>query len=567
MTTSATARHYQQLGAALRPALAAPLPSMPVADMLQIADSYRREQRWNDAALLYSIADRASAPSAPVKHNLALCLLGSGDAAGALGYAEAALAIAPTLWQSEIVRIKALKSLRRIDEALAAAQHLLERQPYNGDARLELADLLLHELGDARSAHLHAAHLLVDPRHAQDATLTSLMARLYDRDESAEALTAEIVAFADAQLTLAQARPASEPAGEARAPGSSRRRIGLISPLLCCSPVYFFCIGALKLLAQDFDLTFIHRGRKRDWATAEFRSIARDWFELPEASAEALAAFLRSQRFDVLLDLGGWMDTAALRALSTKPAPRMYKWMGGQSATTGLKAFDGMLTDRYQTPRAQQGLYTEPLILLRQGYVTYSAPAYLPAPAAAQADRHAIGVIANPAKVSRRFLDSLVAMFASPQVKDLAKALTLRFIDQRYRHAGARARIEAALAPLDERIAVEFITPAGHPAYLAELVGLDAVLDTHPYSGGLTTVEALALGVPCLTRAGALFSERHSYAHCRYAGMLYAHSDFDRGGLAALLETPQEPRASLIRADSKRVDHAGLARELATLLR
>jgi predicted O-linked N-acetylglucosamine transferase (SPINDLY family) len=338
-------------------------------------------------------------------------------------------------------------------------------------------------------------------------------------------------------------------------------RLGLISPLFCCSPVYFFCYGSLALLAEEFDLVFLNRGAKRDWAQAKFRAIAREWFDVQALGPDALAAFVRSQQLDVLLDLGGWMDNAALRALSTKPAHRLYKWVGGQSATTGLKVYDGMLSDRYQSPRALQKLYTEPLVLLRSGYVTYCAPDYMPAPRGAQG--RALGVIANPVKVSRVFLDDLGARLRATTKP--RRPLALRFIDRRYRHARARARIEAALAALPAHITVEFLTPEDHPAYLAQVAALDAVIDTFPYTGGLTAIEALAMGVPCVTRAGTLFSERHSHAHARYAGMDLALADWDNADLGAYLKSAGKSRQSLISGRSKRVDHTALARELANL--
>lgn len=537
------------------------LEAIPIHDVLQQADKLRRRERWESAASLYRLAERTANPLSPVKHNLALCLLSLGDMQGALAYAEAALALEPALWQSEIVRAKALQSLGRTEEALVALEDLLMRQPENGEARLELASLLLHDLGDAFNAHRRAASLRSNPRHAQDATLASLMARLYDRDESSEALTAEIIDFAALNLFLAPTGPTGAPARPRVL--SRRRRVGLISPLLCCSPVYFFCIGSLKLLSQDFDLVFIHRGFKHDWATDEFRAIASDWLDAAALNPEDLAQLLRRQGLDVLLDLGGWMDTGGLRALSTKPAQRMYKWVGGQAATTGLRSFDGMLTDLFQTPHTLAPLYTEPLVLLRQGYVTYTAPGYLPTSAPAGGPALALGVISNPAKVSRAFLGTLASRLQRPQAREISERVTLRFIDRRYRHAPARQRIEVALGSLLERVRVEFAAPVNHPDYLSQVAKLDVVLDTFPYTGGLTTIEALSLGVPCRTRSGRLFSERHSHAHCRYAGLALEQFDFDGWELHSLLGRAGEPRASLIRPGSNRVDHVGLADELA----
>jgi predicted O-linked N-acetylglucosamine transferase (SPINDLY family) len=66
----------------------------------------------------------------------------------------------------------------------------------------------------------------------------------------------------------------------------------------------------------------------------------------------------------------------------------------------------------------------------------------------------------------------------------------------------------------------EIIVPQGHAEYLRALAGMKAVINTAPYSGGLTTIEAMALGVEIITPSGAgkLFCERHHLSHRVTAG-------------------------------------------------
>lgn len=528
-------------------------------NMLSLADQKRNAQQWSEAVRLYRQLESQLTGNAAFHHNLALCLLGANQPGDALAQADLALARQAGLWQSAVVKVRALSALGRPQEAAALLEALRTRYPERAEFALELATITLHEECDARRARQLVQPYLASPAAATDAHLTDLMASLYDRDESAQSVNERAIQFARTHLDRSNDGQAFA-ASPVPAP-RTRKRLGLLSPHFNCSPVFFFCSGALELLDSEYDLYFFNRSHRADWATQQLRALATEWFDVADLSAEPLDAFVRQQALDVLVDLGGWMDPIALKAISTKPAARMYKWVGGQSITTGLRAFDGFISDTEQTPAGYEPWFTEPLVRLPHGYVTYTLPPYMPAPVPASTHSHVLGVIANPVKVSVPFLAELNDTLLTRA--DSGMPLELRFIDKRYQHPQLKERVLRALQPaqaqLGSQLRMDFIVPGSHLAYLTAVGQLSEMVDTFPYTGGLTTMEALTLGVTCSGKTGTLFCERHTQAH-RY----YLRGPEALRKRAARFK-PGEARHSLVPADSPRADHAALAASLSQL--
>ncbi len=165
---------------------------------------------------------------------------------------------------------------------------------------------------------------------------------------------------------------------------------------------------------------------------------------------------------------------------------------------------DWFLTDRWETPAWLEPFYSERLLRLPDGYICYSPPPTAPDVVALPALTNGsitFGCFNNLAKVTPQVIDTWATILHRvPGARMILK--THQFSD-----AATAARVRADFAARGiaaERI--ELRGPSAHRAFLDEYGHMDIVLDPFPYSGGLTTCEALWMGVPTIR-----YRVRHSH--------------------------------------------------------
>jgi predicted O-linked N-acetylglucosamine transferase (SPINDLY family) len=299
-----------------------------------------------------------------------------------------------------------------------------------------------------------------------------------------------------------------------------RLTVGLLSGTLRSHPVGWLTAGGIEHLdPAAFRIVCLSQipPPDADPIARRFRALAEEWIDVGRMDDLALARCARDRGVDILLELGGYGDAARMPACAHRLAPVQIKWVGMQAHSSGLAEMDWFLTDRWETPDGFEAFYSERLLRLPDGYICYSPPPYAPPVAPLPATRNGFatfgcfnnlakigpGVLAAWTEVLRRVPDSRLVLQAH-QLSDAAAA-------------GRLVASFAAAGIAADR--VETRGSLGHRAMLEAYGDIDIALDPFPYSGGLTTCEALWMGVPVVTMPGEIFASRHSASHLSNAGL------------------------------------------------
>ena len=295
--------------------------------------------------------------------------------------------------------------------------------------------------------------------------------------------------------------------------------IGLLSGTLRSHPVGWLTVAGIETLhPQQFRVVCLTQNTApEDPIARRYRAAARHWIEIDSLSDKALTARAREQGIDILIDLGGYGDAARMPACANRLAPVQIKWVGMQAHSSGLAEMDWFLTDRWETPDGFERFYSEKLLRMPDGYICYSPPPHAPdvvtLPALANG-YVTFGCYNNLAKITPRVIETWAEILR--RIPNARMILKTHQLSDGSTADGFLADF-AALGITGDRI--ELRGSSGHRAFMGEYGHVDIVLDPFPYSGGLTTCEALWMGVPTITLPGEIFASRHSASHMSNAGL------------------------------------------------
>ena len=198
------------------------------------------------------------------------------------------------------------------------------------------------------------------------------------------AVTQEALFGAHLEWARRHAAPLYPPPADGFGPDDPARRlrIGYVSGDLRRHPVAFFALPFLQCHDRDgFEPVCYDTSGEDDDLNRHMRSLVPSWRDVAAEDDAALAARIREDRIDILVDLSGHTARNRLLVFARRPAPVQVTGLG-YVATTGLVTMDYRLTDAWCDPPEldAERHHSETLWRLDGGFNAYLPPQGLPEP-------------------------------------------------------------------------------------------------------------------------------------------------------------------------------------------
>jgi predicted O-linked N-acetylglucosamine transferase (SPINDLY family) len=334
---------------------------------------------------------------------------------------------------------------------------------------------------------------------ANDRPLRELLARLYLHAYSD-------LAYVSPHMAAACAR------------GGDRIRIGVISKYLASHTIGRLVQGFISRLDRAaFELTVFVWGEARDAVASTIRASADHVVILGESLRENRQR-IATEQVDVLFYCDIGMEPMTYFLAFSRLAPvQCVTW--GHPVTTGLPYIDYFLSSALIEVDGAARHYSEELVLLPEscGYVCYSRP---PQPQGIDRSRYGVGadqrIYACPQSLFKLHpdFDQLLGSIlrADPQ------GVALFIESPAELRPALMERWREVLGDVLDRI--RFVPRCSYESYLELLAAADVLLDPPHFSGGNSSLEALAVGTPIVTLPGPYAKSRLTLASYKRMGVM-----------------------------------------------
>lgn len=236
-----------------------------------------------------------------------------------------------------------------------------------------------------------------------------------------------------------------------------------------------------------------------DMVAAWFRELPHaTWHDVRGYDDATLAATIRADGIDVLVDLSGYSGGGRPMMFARKPAPVQVSGFG-YATGLGIDAMDYLIADDVLIPEKHEGRYHERVLRLPVFMGYEKAPPWpdVSPPPKLRNGYTTYGYLGRVLKLSPQTLNC----WAEILLRDPDARLLLK--GGEYQDAELAGKVVGALTALGvDAGRIEVRQGSNRYDHLAAYGDVDVALDPFPHNGGVTSVETLLMGVPLVTLLG-----------------------------------------------------------------
>ncbi len=446
---------------------------------------------------------------AEASNNLALTLKERGALNEALLACRSALSINPDLQTAHNTLGLILKSMGRLDDAKNSFVHALDLNPDDAAVLNNLGNVFKDtgDLGQAIECYRRAAELDLQDTQAHSNLVYSIY---FHPGYSERAIREEAEKFARSHRPLVLVSHKDHDRNPDR-----RLRIGYVSPNFKDHCQSLFTIPLLSHHDHvSFEIFCYAQLLHPDELSQRLQGYADVWRITQGMSEAQLAEMIKADEVDILVDLTMHMDKGRPMLFASKPAPVQIAWLA-YPGTTGIPEIDYRLTDPWLDPvELGDERYVERSLRLPHTFWCYDplTSTIQPNPLPVMSAGHVtFGCLNNFCKVNEDTLKRWGDVMAAVPGSHLLLLSPLGSHRQRVLDVLANFSIHP------DR--VKFVEPMSREQYLKTYHRIDICLDTLPYNGHTTSLDAYWMGVPVVTQIGSTVVGRAGWSQLNNLGL------------------------------------------------
>ena len=460
--------------------------------------AYKELGKTEEAMSYYQKAISINSDYADAHNNLGIIFNELGEIQKAITCYQKAINIKPDYADAHYNLGNALHKLNKHQESIKSYEKVIEINPIYAAAYYNLGNAL-SVLGEFKKAISYYQRAINSEKNHIFAYNNMLFTLLYLEDADPKFCLSQAKEFRSSLKLinddlLQKYRFDTKP---------KKLRVGFVSGDLREHPVGFFLLNTIKNLKnKNLELFAYSNYKIKDKINIKLKSHFTNWREIESQSNMDVINIIRKDKIHILIDLSGHSDKNRLPIFINKPAPIQATWIS-YPGTTGIPEIDYIIGDQFVTPENESKHFAEKIFRLPNMWVSFTPPDFdvkiseLPA----IKNRYiTFGSFNHLSKINKKviFLWSKI-LKSVPNSKIFLKTKQLNDI-----YLKKKIIDEFKKNGIDLN---SIILEGGSPRneLLDSYNKVDIALDPFPYSGGVTSLEAIWMGVPVLTKKGFRF--------------------------------------------------------------